>query len=436
MRDLEQVIMRGYESKTLDYKGPCKWDENDKEACCKLVKDILAMSNTGGGYLVVGVAETKGMFDYVGLSDDQLHSFETSRINRFLQNYSDPPINCIVVKVPIYEQTYVVIGVPGFMETPHLCQKEFPNVLLSCGLYVRTDNNESALVKSSADFRKIIERAVRNKEDALLESFRAILSNSREKLEEQNRNEQYIAELEDATKRGTSATFYKKSISGESKYSGYREFWSYPLKYLPDRFDLSQLHSASRQADVEFRGWPFLFYGNQKNDQPYAIEGGIEAKTRFVDFAAQDRADYWQFRVSGLFYQRVLMWEESYSGRIHDQPLMHFIETALYASEGLYTIMKLYGDILDVHEELKVGIRLEGTQGRTLFTDTGVLRTPYIAMVPSMTFEKVRTLADWRAGIVDHALEITGFFLERFNWLSPNLGACKSARDKMFSRRL
>jgi predicted HTH transcriptional regulator len=224
--------MRGYESKSVDYKGPGKWDENDKKACCELVKDILAMSNSEGGYLVIGVAEKEGKFQNAGLSAEELHSYDTSRVNRFLQNYVDPPINCLVVKEQIDEQTFIVIEVPGFMETPHLCQKEFPGVLKPCGLYVRTDNNESALVQSSADFRRVVERAVRNKQDELLESFRAILTNSTIKSEEQSRNEQYDQELTSAATTGTHATFYKKGVYDESKYEGYREFWCYPSKYV------------------------------------------------------------------------------------------------------------------------------------------------------------------------------------------------------------
>jgi hypothetical protein len=428
--------MRGYESKTLDYKGPCKWEESDKKACCEIVKDILAMSNSGGGYLVIGVSETGENFQFVGLSSEELQSYETSRINRFLQNYVDPPINCIVVKEQIDEQIFVVIEIPGFMETPHLCQKEFPGVLKPSGLYVRTDNNESALVQSSADFRKVIERAVRNKEDQLLESFRAILTNSKESLEEQQLNERYEAELIEAIKSGTGATYYDKNIYNESKYNGYREFWCYPSKYIQDRFTLSQLNSASRSADTDFRGWPFLYYGNNREDRPYAIEGGIEAKVRYVDFANQDRADYWQFRQSGLFYHRRLMWEESCGGKIPEQPLMLFPEPALHAAEGLHAMIKLFENLLDPNEEMKVVIRVNGTQGRMLISDSGPLSMQYISRTPSITFEKTRSLADWRAGLTDHALEITGFILERFNWLTPNLGTCKNAIEKMFSRRI
>lgn len=394
MKDLKQIIMRGYESKNVDYKGPGKWDETDKKACCELVKDILAMSNSEGGFLVIGVAEKGGEFQHVGLSVEELRSYETSRVNRFLQNYADPPINCLVVKEQIYDQTFIIIEVPGFKETPHLCQKEFPGVLKPSGLYVRTDNNESALVQSSADFRRVVERAVRNKQDELLESFRAILTNSAIKSEEQYCNKQYEQELANAVTNGNFATFYKKNVYDESKYEGYREFWCYPSEYIQNRFSLAQIHTAAKSADVDFRGWPFLYYGNHQEDKPYAIDGGIEAKTRYVDFANQDRADYWQFQQSGLFYHRRLMWEESMGGKIPEHPVMLFKEPALYSAEGLHTMIKLFENLLDVDEEVKVGLRVTGTQGRMLVSDSGPLRMQYIAMMPSITFEKARSLAD------------------------------------------
>ena len=46
---LRNILHRGFESKDLDYKNPCKWDEGDKAACCRLVKDVLGMANTLGG---------------------------------------------------------------------------------------------------------------------------------------------------------------------------------------------------------------------------------------------------------------------------------------------------------------------------------------------------------------------------------------------------
>ena len=93
-----RVLLRGRESKDLDYKGPMGWSEGDKGACCSLVKDILAMANTLGGFIVIGVSEQPTGYSLEGISADQAKSFDTSRLNRFLQAYTDPPYQCLPEK--------------------------------------------------------------------------------------------------------------------------------------------------------------------------------------------------------------------------------------------------------------------------------------------------------------------------------------------------
>jgi predicted HTH transcriptional regulator len=91
--ELIAVLLKGVESKDLDYKSPISWDESGKKSCCAIVKDILGMANTLGGFIVIGVSETPTGFSWDGLTQAQLDTFDTSRLNRFLQNYADPPIN-------------------------------------------------------------------------------------------------------------------------------------------------------------------------------------------------------------------------------------------------------------------------------------------------------------------------------------------------------
>jgi predicted HTH transcriptional regulator len=172
------VIHRNCESKSLDYKGPMIWSAQDKKACCELTKDIMAMANTEGGYVVIGVSEAESGFRLDGLAPDQAGTFESSQICRFVQNYADPPVNVRVIKVTLQGLMFVVLEIPRFADTPHLCQKTFPDVLRERELYVRTDNNESAPIKSSSDFRVLIETSIRNRADSLLSSFRTILKGS------------------------------------------------------------------------------------------------------------------------------------------------------------------------------------------------------------------------------------------------------------------
>jgi predicted HTH transcriptional regulator len=123
-RQLIAILRRGYESKDLDYKGPMSWDETGKETCCGLVKDILGMANTAGGFIVIGVSETPTGFSWDGLSATQLQTFETSRVNRFLQNYAEPPINALLRKINHENKTFVIVEIPEFPDTPVCSQNQ------------------------------------------------------------------------------------------------------------------------------------------------------------------------------------------------------------------------------------------------------------------------------------------------------------------------
>jgi len=133
-----------------------EWNEADKAGCCGLVKDILAMANTRGGFIAIGVSEQPTGYSFDGLSPDQAETFDTTRLNRFLQSYAEPPINALLRKVSHDDKVFVIVEVPAFPDTPHICQKEYPGVLASLSLYVRTDNNESAPMRSAADFKAVV----------------------------------------------------------------------------------------------------------------------------------------------------------------------------------------------------------------------------------------------------------------------------------------
>lgn len=250
---LIDILTRGHESKDFDYKGPMVWDESDKRSCCELVKDVFGMANTLGGYIVVGVSETPTGFTWDGLTTEQADSFETTRLNRFVQNYADPPINTLLRKFSHDGKIFVIIEVPRFTDTPHICQKDFPQVLAAMALYVRTDNNETAPLRSSADFRLIIEQALRNRGDALLASVRTILKGGPAPSEPGL--ERFEAQLKAAVARFDSINPLK-----QKGYTGYLETSLLPAEFQPDRFSIEQLRLAAERASISFTGWPYLVY--------------------------------------------------------------------------------------------------------------------------------------------------------------------------------
>jgi hypothetical protein len=423
--ELIEILNRGHEAKDLDYKGPIAWDETNKKSCCELVKDILGMANTLGGYLVIGVSETTDGYTWEGLTAEQANSFDTTRVNRFLQNYADPPINTLLRKVKQDDKVFVIIEVPRFTDTPHVCQKEFPQVLSATALYVRTDNNETAPLRSSADFRAIVEQAIRNRGDTLLASVRSILKgNTPPSVTD---TEQFETQW-----KGAVAKFDEINPLKQRGYTGYREATFFPTQFQADRFSMEQLRLAAERAHVNFTGWPFLAYSQSRTEWTYAIEDGLE--TLIEHHINDERLDFWQFRQSGFFYQRVLMWEEFRQRQKQEPSAMHIDSLAIYAAQAIDCLTRLYDTLLSDTDEVEFRLRVLGADKRRLETfDSRDLWGPYICRIPQVSFRCVMPLAEWRASIVEHADKASQEIFHRFNWEHP--GSYRNIIEKMFQRR-
>lgn len=430
--ELTAILLRGHESKDLDYKAPSEWNEADKCACCRLVKDILAMANTLGGFIVIGVSENSTGFSFDGVSPDQAKSFDTSRLNRFLQSYADPPINARLRKVIHEGKVFIMIEVPNFSDTPHMCQKEYPGVLSSPTLYVRTDNNESAPVRSAADFKSVVERAVRNRGDALLAAFRAILT-SGSTVPEPSAREKFLAQHQDAITRFRQENPLKNQEPG----IGYMEASFLPDQFDASRFQLERLRASVERAHVTYTCWPFLYVHSNTPERTYTIQDGWETFVHTKDFGGDDLLDFWRFQQSGFFYHCTTLRPSTSAESDVTVPVADVKNIAIYVGEAIDCLTRLYEDLFDDAEYISFILRILNTQDRTLVNAWGErpLLDNYTCRIPEIVVERRLPLAEWRAAIIDHAVGITNEVYLRFNWPRPNLSLARNAIHRTFGRQ-
>jgi hypothetical protein len=433
--ELIEILRRGHEAKDFDYKASAGWDEADKKSCCALVKDILAMANTTGGYIVIGVSETPAGYSFDGLSDEDADSFDTSRLNRFLQNYADPPINALLKKVVHLGRVFVLIEVPPFTDTPHLCQKDYPGVLTVPSLYVRTDNNESAPVKSPADFKLVIERSIRNRSDALLASFRAILTTGPSAPPSASSLERFTAQC-DAAEAHFSAV---NPLKDEEPLLGYLEFIFMPEEFDAARFDLDALRAAAERAHITYTGWPFLYFDPDRMQYSHVIQDGWEMFIQDRDFGGFYMMDYWRFYQSGLMYYRTILRPSATEADQGREPAADVRFIAIYVAQAIDCLTRLYDRLLADTESVAIHVRLINTEGRRLVNSgRGMmpLWAPYVCRIPEIVVQRRSSLAEWRAAVVDHAVEMSREIYLRFNWLRPNIEIARAAIQRMFARQL
>lgn len=208
---------------------------------------------------------------------------------------------------------------------------------------MRTDNNESAPIRSSADFRRLIESSIRNRTDSLLSSFRAILAGTA-RGSPPSVDDQFLAQV-----RAARAQFDERNPYKEKGYKFFIETVFSLQEFDPYRFDPRRLELAAHKASVDFTGWPFLFIHHNRPDCLSVTDAGLESLVATQDFAGQDMLDFWRLNESGLFYKKELPFNASAS-----PPQASVPGIANHFAEAIFCLTRLYETLLQNADEVSL----------------------------------------------------------------------------------
>ena len=158
--DLKLVHM-GFETQSLDYKESV--DLTSRSGRASLAKDVMAMANWGGGTIVIGVAESSpGEFIPRGVPDSALEHFETTQLNRGVNEFLDPPVSITVRRVRERSQIFVLLTIPAAENSFILVKRQNDDAKIYPGrIYSRSSASESAEVKTSSELRELLDRLQR-----------------------------------------------------------------------------------------------------------------------------------------------------------------------------------------------------------------------------------------------------------------------------------
>lgn len=427
--DLIKSLLAGGETKHVDFKGPMMWDpRNDKRGCHALVKDVLAMANTtGGGRLLIGVSDDHRP---VGLSQEQMKTWDTTKINHFVNRYADPPINSAMLKRTYEGKQFVVIDVPAFPNLPHVCKSEDGNDLIKTAFYIRTDDNASAVIVSASDLNAIVERAVRNRSDQLLQQIRSVLVGA-DVRQEPSAHHRFTEQL------GVDTTVFDEAYPSEADARiGYLQVAMWPALFDAERFSLTQLWSAAEATNFGYRDWLGLLWPGYQ-DKPVAKQEAIEVATSLA--GANGGSYFWRFHQTGLFFHRHVMLEDIEKNqrweRFEPGQYLEIGELVAFVGTSIDTAAELYSALGVTDEEITLRFDLVGTQDRALWA-----RPPRMlfggdmtAQIPTIQVQATKALEEWMSGRVDLTLELSAELMRRFNWMTPRIP--REDVEKIFSER-
>jgi predicted HTH transcriptional regulator len=176
------IVKYGKERPDLDYKGPVNWNNWARREKAELVRDVMALANSDiPGYIIIGATDEGGVVrSYDGLSDEEIQSFDPSKIADKVKRYADPEVRFELYKPTVDGKRYVVIRVLPFQSVPHICRMSYNDILEEAAVYVRGEGARTTKIPSSEHMRRLVDRSIQISADTLVDRIRRLVGTSKE----------------------------------------------------------------------------------------------------------------------------------------------------------------------------------------------------------------------------------------------------------------
>jgi hypothetical protein len=400
--DWNSIIYREIESEELDYKAAQNWSQLKRSGKAKFVRHCIAMANTKGGYLVVGVGEDSSGRPrlYTGLTDRQLKSFDPTAVGNFINRYADPQVDFTIEKPVVDGKKYVVFVIHRFSTLPHVCSYGCEFELQQGVFYIRTADASSRPAYRASEIHTIVQRALRNQREILGRMLRGVLYESGQSLEPEAQN--HFAEQV----RHSRLLFQKRKPGFVPSENIRLELSVFPAAYEAEKFSLSEIKQAVDNSLSIFTESSFLL----KKE----INGGFFSNVAFRVFP-EDTGKFCQFFQSGLFHYLTLIPK--------NRRALNYRRLAILIAEAVYFLGQYYLELGYDDELLSIKFKLDGVEKTVLSRipgngqkDSGKKKNAsYVCRIPEINVKMQRTVADFVSGPVGHSVRIIREICERFN---------------------
>ena len=397
--DWENIIYRGVESEELDYKAAIDWRKLTRTGKSKFVRHCLAMANTKGGYIVVGVGEDSAGQPalFTGLTPDQNKSFDPTIIGNFVNRYADPEIDFTVERPVVKGKRYAIFVIRPFANIPHVCAYGMNDELQQGVFYIRTADAASRGAHRSSEIHMIIQRALRNQRELLGRMIRGVLYENRDEP-----IENAASHFKEDSSNGKKYFLNRRSPDKKQKPTMLMQLMVCPSQYTKDRFTLSEVKRAANNS------FSLL-------SEPHFVTAQDMSESYFSNVALRSMPEgklkMWQLFKTGMFHY-ISYWSMP-DKTIKYQYILRFF------SEAVSFLSRLYSELGYAEELLDISVKLNHTEGIELVNppDSGTKgKTHYFCRIPDIRIKMSRSAADLASGHAEHSARIIKELCERFNF--------------------
>lgn len=448
-RQLQALLAHPREDLHIEVKG---WlDLTDEEQKADLAQAMLALANSGGGYILIGF--TQGDTGYIPQQprpqDLQVYSHDI--VNGIIQSYADPPFHCEVhyVSHPHTREPFPIILVPGGHRVPIRAKRDGPGTrhVRQNAYYIRRPGPSSEPPRTAQEWDNLLRRCLLAHREELLNSIRAILLGE---------TPSPAAGLEAARKaleewflqsrvRWKAAVTERLGETGQERYE--HGTWTVVYAIIGD-FELpslSGLLELLRRVEGHESGWPPWWVPTRDPIKPYAYEGVVECLIAEPEhdgfFSDGAHSDFWRASREGkLFLLRGYHDDGNEAREKGIQPGMvfDFVLPIWRVAECLFHAHRLATRLAGQSASVLIRFTWEGLANRVL--SNWACPERYLSHArkcyqSAVTSELLISAGDIVDQLPEAVKEVTNPLYEAFDFFDMPLSVIKEELEKMRGRR-
>jgi hypothetical protein len=308
--DIDELLAEPREALDIELK---EWlDLTDHDHRALVAKEIIALANHGGGYLVIGFTElSDGSFIPATPRPTKLDGWSQDAIQSIVAKYVDPAVQCRVLHRPApgSQKLYPIIIVPGGYRVPIRAKTGSPDgkKLVPYRTYIRRPGPNSEEPRTAEEWDRLLERTLQNRKTELLEAMRSIMAgviptahgSTPSRLDELLRFEETAVARWEARvaniPRDTPARFPH----------GYYDV-GIAIDGTVDNSTLAELRDIIAREVRNHSGWPPFLTLTREPFAPKPINGAVEfwRGPENNQYDVPTRHDFWRISPDGLLFTR------------------------------------------------------------------------------------------------------------------------------------
>ncbi|MDA0184320.1 ATP-binding protein [Solirubrobacter phytolaccae] len=383
LADLQVLIETPRETLDVELK---EWLDltTDNVGKATLAKEILALANHGGGWLIVGASERSDGWVPSGQCPYDIGGYSADAINAIVSKYADP--NFEVATHHLTDRAgnpYVVIDVPGGHRVPVRARAAGPtgHALRDNVYYTRRPGPQSAPIADAADWDAVISRCMRAQRETLADMFREIARTMggpqalREALAPgpaEMGPQERLTELETfAIHRLTELVAEVDGPMNESRFRYGVYSCGYAIENASEPQALTVLKRILHEVEGHESGWPMWMVPDGRMPERVTVVDGMLECFLNDDQVFDDGAhsDYWLAHPAGrLMLLRGYQDDSKIEGELPPGELLDITIPIFRAGELALHAHRLGAHLADAGAQVHLRMTWRGLHGRKLST--------------------------------------------------------------------